>query len=191
MWPSVAYIVEPSKLGTAYGVMTMVQNIGLFGFNLLIGWANDWGHAGRVELQEGLPVWECGSFPRFWVSWGVFFAFLLRRRESWDLARHGLETITAGSQAIQPGKFASVSGRMVEIAGAIAELYNILGCKICRLARMRGFRGGRNGLAMGGDRISLANLPQTAGLDNLGPRLPAVIPRDTLKQYNVGDLCRI
>ena len=46
MWPSVAYIVDQSKLGTAYGLMTMIQNIGLFGFNLLIGWANDYSHAG-------------------------------------------------------------------------------------------------------------------------------------------------
>ena len=30
MWPSVAYIVDQSKLGTAYGLMTMIQNIGLF-----------------------------------------------------------------------------------------------------------------------------------------------------------------
>jgi hypothetical protein len=41
MWPSVAYVVPESKLGTAYGLMTMIQNIGLFGYNLLIGWAND------------------------------------------------------------------------------------------------------------------------------------------------------
>ena len=41
MWPSVAYIVDQSKLGTAYGLMTMIQNIGLAGFNLLIGWSND------------------------------------------------------------------------------------------------------------------------------------------------------
>jgi len=40
MWPSVAYIVEQSKLGTAYGLMTMIQNIGLAGFNLLVGCAN-------------------------------------------------------------------------------------------------------------------------------------------------------
>ncbi len=45
MWPSVAYIVDQSKLGTAYGLMTMIQNIGLFGFNLLVGWANDFRHA--------------------------------------------------------------------------------------------------------------------------------------------------
>jgi len=30
MWPSVAIIVDSSKLGTAYGLMTMIQNIGLF-----------------------------------------------------------------------------------------------------------------------------------------------------------------
>ena len=41
MWPSVAIIVDSSKLGTAYGLMTMIQNIGLFGFNLMIGFAND------------------------------------------------------------------------------------------------------------------------------------------------------
>ena len=45
MWPSVAYIVDQSKLGTAYGLMTMIQNIGLFGLNLLVGWANEYGHA--------------------------------------------------------------------------------------------------------------------------------------------------
>src|SRR5947207_11515539 len=45
MWPSVAYIVDQSKLGTAYGLMTMIQNIGLAGFNLLVGWANDYSHA--------------------------------------------------------------------------------------------------------------------------------------------------
>ena len=41
MWPSVAYLVEEAKLGTAYGLMTMIQNIGLFGFNFMIGKAND------------------------------------------------------------------------------------------------------------------------------------------------------
>src|SRR5574338_19305 len=41
MWPSVALVVKEAKVGTAYGLMTMIQNIGLFGFNLLIGFAND------------------------------------------------------------------------------------------------------------------------------------------------------
>ncbi len=46
MWPSVALIVNEEKLGTAYGLMTMIQNIGLSGFNILIGWANDYSMAG-------------------------------------------------------------------------------------------------------------------------------------------------
>ena len=46
MWPSVAYLVEQAKLGTAYGLMTMIQNIGFGGFNLLIGWANTHSNAG-------------------------------------------------------------------------------------------------------------------------------------------------
>ena len=54
MWPSVAYIVDQSKLGTAYGLMTMIQNIGLFGFNLLIGWANDYRPRERGE-PGGIP----------------------------------------------------------------------------------------------------------------------------------------
>ena len=49
MWPSVAYVVEESKLGTAFGLMTMVQNIGLFGFNLMVGGLNDHYKAGPAN----------------------------------------------------------------------------------------------------------------------------------------------
>ena len=31
IWPAVPYLVEPNRLGTAYGLMTMVQAIGLDG----------------------------------------------------------------------------------------------------------------------------------------------------------------
>ena len=34
MWPAVPYLVAPNRLGTAYGLMTMVQAIGLTVFNL-------------------------------------------------------------------------------------------------------------------------------------------------------------
>src|SRR5580698_7694660 len=46
MWPSVAYIVDQSRLGTAYALMTLIQQIGFFLLNLLIGKANDYSHAG-------------------------------------------------------------------------------------------------------------------------------------------------
>jgi MFS family permease len=91
MWPSVAYIVGQSKLGTAYGLMTMIQNIGLAGFNLLIGWAND--HAGAsAQNPEGyqLGMW---IFSVLGLA-GLAFAFLLRQSETGPGA-HGLETITA------------------------------------------------------------------------------------------------
>ncbi len=41
MWPAVTKIVPNSKLGTAYGFMFSVQNIGLFVFPMLIGWVVD------------------------------------------------------------------------------------------------------------------------------------------------------
>ena len=94
MWPSVAYIVDQSKLGTAYGLMTMIQNIGLFGFNLMIGWANDYSHAGADNPRGydlGMWIFSILGFL------GLAFAFLLRQRELGPHG-HGLETITT-SQA--------------------------------------------------------------------------------------------
>ncbi len=90
MWPSVAYVVDQSKLGTAYGLMTMIQNVGLFAFNLLIGWANDLAGAGAMHPEGYTPgMWIFSSLGFF----GFVFAFLLRRRETGPAA-HGLETIT-------------------------------------------------------------------------------------------------
>ena len=95
MWPSVAYIVDQSKLGTAYGLMTMIQNIGLFGFNLVIGWANDFGNA-SASHPEGyrLGMWIFSILGFL----GVFFSFLLHQRETGPHG-HGLETITSKSSA--------------------------------------------------------------------------------------------
>jgi len=90
MWPSVAYIVDQSRLGTAYGLMTMIQNIGLFGFNLMVGWANDYSHAGPDHpsgYNLGMWIFSILGFL------GLTFAFLLRQRELGPHG-HGLETIT-------------------------------------------------------------------------------------------------
>src|SRR5260370_675014 len=78
MWPSVAYIVDQSKLGTAYGLMTMIQNIGLFGLNLLVGWANNFGHADASNpAGYRLGMWIFSILGLL----GVLFSFLLRQRE--------------------------------------------------------------------------------------------------------------
>ncbi len=42
MWPSVAKIVDEPKIGTAYGLMFSVQNIGLWAFPMLIGMVLDY-----------------------------------------------------------------------------------------------------------------------------------------------------
>jgi MFS family permease len=93
MWPAVAYIVDQSKLGTAYGLMTMIQNIGLFGLNLLVGWANNYGHADASNpAGYNLGMWIFSIL----AILGVVFAFLLRQRELGPHG-HGLETITTAS----------------------------------------------------------------------------------------------
>ena len=95
MWPSVAYLVEQSKCGTAYGLMTMIQNMGLAGFNLMVGWANDHTHAGPGNpngYNLGMWIFSILGFL------GLTFAFLLRQRELGPHG-HGLETITTANTA--------------------------------------------------------------------------------------------
>jgi len=93
MWPSVAYIVDEQRLGTAYGLMTMIQNIGLAGFNFVIGWANDYSGASSANpggYALGMWIFSVSGFL------GFLFSYLLRRAEMGPHA-HGLETITVKS----------------------------------------------------------------------------------------------
>ena len=71
--------------------MTMVQNIGLAGFNLLIGWANYFSGASAANpggYALGMWIFSILGFL------ALFFAIMLRREETGPNA-HGLETITA------------------------------------------------------------------------------------------------
>ena len=95
MWPSVAYIVEENRLGSAYALMTLIQQIGFFALNLIIGWANDYSRAGIDNpggYALGMWVFSILSFL------GLFFSFMLRKSETGPGA-HGLETITASSSS--------------------------------------------------------------------------------------------
>ncbi|MBZ0199599.1 MAG: MFS transporter [Ignavibacteriaceae bacterium] len=87
MWPSVALVVKESKLGSAYGLMTMIQNIGLFAFNIIIGYSNDISNA-TVQNPSGynLGMWIFSILGFL----GLFFAYLLRRSEK-GIGGHGLE----------------------------------------------------------------------------------------------------
>ena len=96
MWPSVAYLVPEAKLGTAYGLMTLIQNVGLAGFNFLIGWANDFAGASAANPNGyRLGMWIFSSLGFF----GFLFAYLLRRAETGPDAK-GLETITTANQPV-------------------------------------------------------------------------------------------
>jgi len=91
MWPSVAYIVDQNRLGTAYALMTLIQQIGFFALNLMIGNANDYAHAGLDNPRGyglGMLIFSVLGFV------GLAFAVLLRIRETGPQG-HGLETITA------------------------------------------------------------------------------------------------
>jgi len=91
MWPSVAYIVEQNRLGTAYALMTLIQQIGFFILNLMIGRANDYSHAGLDNPRGyGLGMWIFSVLGFV----GLTFAILLRIRETGPHG-HGPETITA------------------------------------------------------------------------------------------------
>jgi MFS family permease len=93
IWPAVPYLVEPSRLGTGYGLMTMVQNIGLFLCNVAAGALNDANGAG--------PNNPGGYMPMLWMFFvlslfGFLFAYALRVRET-SPQGHGLESIRAGA----------------------------------------------------------------------------------------------
>jgi MFS family permease len=93
MWPSVAYIIPQSRLGSAYSVMTLCQQLGVAAVPWAIGRANDAFGAG--------PANPDGYAAMIWIltglsSAGLIFAVLLWRVERGPHA-HGLETITTKS----------------------------------------------------------------------------------------------
>jgi MFS family permease len=93
IWPAVPYLVEPSRLGTGYGLMTMVQNIGLTVFNYSVGLLNDANGAGPTNPGGYQPMlWTFFALSLF----GFVFAAALRTRETSGQG-HGLESIRAGA----------------------------------------------------------------------------------------------
>lgn len=82
MWPSVAYIVDQKRLGTAYSVMTLIQQVGLAGFNWMIGYAND--TTGGYET--GMWIFSILGFA------GLLFSYLLWKNETGPNG-HGLEKV--------------------------------------------------------------------------------------------------
>jgi MFS family permease len=92
MWPAVAYVVEERRLGTAYSVMTLIQQVGVAGMNWLIGRTNDMNAASAANPE--------GYVPGLWIFsvlgfLALTFAVFLNRAEKGP-GGHGLDTIKAG-----------------------------------------------------------------------------------------------
>jgi MFS family permease len=95
LWPSVTYLVDEKRLGTAYALMTFLQQVGWAAMAWAIGAAND--HFGASAQNPS------GYVPGLWMFaalalLGLGFSFLLWREERGP-AGHGLETVRPG-----PGK---------------------------------------------------------------------------------------
>jgi MFS family permease len=94
MWPAVAKIVKESRLGTAYGLMFSIQNLGLWAFPILIGTVLDRSNPGvTAELvAKGEAVYNYTN-PVLMLSAlgivGLVFALLLRKEDK--TSGYGLE----------------------------------------------------------------------------------------------------
>jgi MFS family permease len=94
MWPSVAKIVDEPKLGTAYGLMFSIQNIGLWAFPILIGIVLDKSNPGVTPdlVAKGQAIYNYTNPIVMLAALGIFglvFAFLLRREDK--TSGYGLE----------------------------------------------------------------------------------------------------
>ncbi len=94
MWPSVAKIVDEPKLGTAYGLMFSIQNIGLWAFPILIGTVLDKSNPGVTAdlVAKGEAVYNYTNPVLMLAVLGLFglvFAFLLKREDK--TSGYGLE----------------------------------------------------------------------------------------------------
>jgi MFS family permease len=77
LWPAVARYVAADQLGTAYGLMTMLQQAGLVVANFAAGYAND--VSGASATNPGGYDWMLGFFGMLSLAGFVFAALLVRR----------------------------------------------------------------------------------------------------------------
>jgi MFS family permease len=98
IWPSTTLIVEPRRLGTALGVITLVQNVGLWGSNRVAGWLADRAGAGAANpAGYTTMLWFFGLLSLVALTSVV----LLWRRESGPRG-HGLERAGTAQRAPRP-----------------------------------------------------------------------------------------
>jgi MFS family permease len=75
MWPSLVRLVNEKEIGTAYGLMYSIQNLGLFSFPILAGYILDKSNPGITEHLNYTPTMI--MFAVLGLL-GLVFAFLLK-----------------------------------------------------------------------------------------------------------------
>ena len=75
MWPSMVKLVKDRQIGTAYGLMYSIQNLGLWGFPLLAGIILDNTNPGNPDVLNYTPT--ILMFAGLGLA-GFFFALRLR-----------------------------------------------------------------------------------------------------------------
>jgi len=61
LWPAVTQIVDIRRVGAAFGLMTILQNMGMAACNVVVGWLNDRAGAGAGHPAGYLPmIWFFG-----------------------------------------------------------------------------------------------------------------------------------
>lgn len=85
MWPAVAKIVPENKIGTAYGAMFSIQNLGLWAFPLLIGYVVDKSNPGITQEQINAGASLNYEYAIVMLALlgilGLIFAILLKRED--------------------------------------------------------------------------------------------------------------
>jgi MFS family permease len=78
MWPSMVKLVRDKEIGTAYGLMYSVQNLGLWGFPILAGMILDHTNPGNPEVLNYAPT--ILMFAGLGLL-GLFFGIMLKRED--------------------------------------------------------------------------------------------------------------
>ncbi len=78
MWPSMVKLVDYKQMGTAYGIMYSIQNLGLFGIPILAGVILDTTNPGNPETLNYVPT--ILMFTVLGIM-GLIFAILLKRED--------------------------------------------------------------------------------------------------------------
>ncbi len=81
MWPSMVKLVRDKEIGTAYGLMYSVQNLGLWGFPILAGMILDHANPGNPEVLNYTPT--ILMFAGLGLM-GLFFGLMLK----WEDKKH-------------------------------------------------------------------------------------------------------